>query len=420
MTVVDPGATGVPRIAVILATPPGFNPGMAATELAVLAFLKRHGFLSEARFYRLVGLAERLRALPADVQAGIARQAETGVGYESAVDGYDDIIGSDVVLFWADFLHMAHYQRSLVKTAGRLASPPLDKAGASRLVRKLFLLSEADDSTLGRALTFGTTLLFNTAADQADPDYGEPLRRFMTHARRVWVRDALSAARVAHLRRDYRSGYLGVDAASLLRREDLIGMGEGEAARSGGMLVFLGRDPAVRDGMMHVARRLADVLGRPPAWLPWGGATAFPNLAAAPIPLATPIDADTLQLLRAVANASLVVTDTYHLALLAWSLGVPAVATFSGSGEAAADVSCGARFNWRDKREVFFSQYDALEFLIRPEELTEAGRLSARLSRLEATVQDPSLRAAVSGGIRSHAETVEVDLADEIRAMLSR
>ncbi len=400
-------------IAVVVATPPGFNPGMVATELALSAFLKRHGWLSQARVYRLMSLSERLKHLPEPQRLVVERRSDTGITYGSAVSDFDRVVDGDVLVFWADFLHMAQYLRTLERLieAGGINVPV-------EIIRRLLLLTEADDALLSRTISFGTTLLFNTLRDDDETDYGAALRRFLGSARRVWVRDALSAARVAHLRGEYRTGYFGVDAALLLRREDIVGPQVRHSDGAGATLVFLGRDVISYEPMMNLATRLSNAMDRPLRWLPWGDTLAFPALRPSALECCIDDTANTIGLLKAVAGASLVVTDTYHLAVMAWNLGVPAVGSFGGHTETPSDVSAGAEFNWRDKREIFFSQYDALDFLVRPEELRDPRLLDRRINHVFDCVRNEALCKAISSRIHTHATAVEADLGAAISALL--
>ncbi len=414
----DAGPSGV---SVLLATPPGFNPGMVATELALSAFLRRHGIMEGTRFYRMTPISQRLARLPAEAAAAVERRCASGIEYRSAIEQHEAFLGGRSLLFWADFQHMAQYIRALERM------DPADdgqRAGQSGLswAKRLFLLAEADEEVLRRTLSFGTTLLFNTHADEAASAYGLALRRLLNGARRVWVRDALSAARVAHLRRDYRTGHFGVDAALLLRREDVGAPPAPDADPAGGVLVFCGRDAVTRAPMLQLAAQMGAVLRRPLGWLPWGDALAFPNIGAPDIgsmsvPAVLPDTANTLDLLKELARAALVVTDTYHLALMAWSFGIPAIAAFPGHSRSPSDVSSGTEFQWRDKREVFFSQYDALDFLVRPEELRDPDLLERRSRRLAQGVQDQALHRAITANLRAHAAAVEADLACELRTL---
>ncbi len=397
---------------------------MLATELALVAFMRRHDLHAQAQCYRLVPFAQRLAHLPADERQAIERRAETGIAYRPALDDGGAIAASDAVLFWADYLHMAVYLRELVPV---IASDPALRdggGGAAERVKELLLLGGAGDATLARTISFGTTLLFNTARDEADPTYAAPLRRFLTGAKRVWVRDALSAARVAHLRSDYDTGYWGVDCAQLLTRADALrnaaACGIGTPAEPGSVLVFCGRDRAARGTLIEVATELGAALGRRVRWLPWGDGGGFPALEARPSSTAGHDALGVHELLNEVAHAALVVTDTYHLAVTAWNFGVPAVSAFGGHVASANDVSSGAEFSWRDKREVFFSQYDALDFLIRPEELLDRTLLRRRTQHLAGVVDDVPLRTAIVTRMRAHADSAEAALAHELSMLLPR
>jgi len=68
---------------------------------------------------------------------------------------------------------------------------------------------------------------------------------------------------------------------------------------------------------------------------------------------------------------------------------------------------------------VFFSQYDALEFLVRPEELEESGRYERRRKRLTEGVRDATLCGAIAANLRAHADAIEAELAAEITEMLA-
>ena len=401
----------------ILATPPGFNPGMVATELALAAFLRRHGWWAQTEFYQLVRLADRLRDLPPGERAALERRADSGITARPALEHYEAIVTSDVILYWADFLHMAQYLRALQQVVVNHELRSGERSPA-QIVNRLFLLAEADDAALRRTVSFGTNLLFNTLRDEADPAYAVPLRRLLGLAKRVWVRDALSAARVAHLRGDYAQGYFGVDCAQLLTRADVLGSAAAKRtgrARPGARLLRARRRrarPAARAGG-HACGRCRPAAA--PAAL--GRCARVPG--AAPDALAGALEPTGRELLAEVARASLVVTDTYHLAVTAWSLGVPAVAAFAGHTSAEKDVSSGPAFHWRDKREVFFSQYDALDFLVRPEELADGARFARRAAHIAETVRDGSLCAMISARIRRHGERIEAELAAEMAGLLA-
>jgi hypothetical protein len=68
-------------ISVITATPPGFNPGMLASQVAARWFLDRHGLGSNATFFRLVPLTDRLAGMDAAARSACLRRCEDGIDY---------------------------------------------------------------------------------------------------------------------------------------------------------------------------------------------------------------------------------------------------------------------------------------------------------------------------------------------------
>ncbi len=416
MTTGERGA-GNGRIAAVVATPPGFNPGMAACELALSRFAERQGFAERLCAFRLLSLDERSPELPEGERKRLAALGALPLAYRSAKDHLDELLAADVILFWGDFLHMAQYQRALRRLLETLM--PAVSAADPDLVARVLLLKGAPPAVFRKVVSFGTTLLFNTIADEEGTEYGRDLRTFLSLARRVWTRDVQSAARVAFFRGDYAQGFWGCDAAQLFRRDDLAAITGSEIAPrepgDGSVGVFFGRTPRFREPMLAVAEAVAARRGGTVRSLPWGSTSAFPKADPAGLsPGASPAP-DLLGLLRAVAESSAVVTDTYHLAVIAWTFGVPAVALSAPVDPSEPSVDSGAAFNWRDKRETFFSQYDALDFLVRAEEAAEPERLARRVERILERLESEGHVRAVAGRMRAHSRWCEEACAKAIR-----
>ena len=84
------------------------------------------------------------------------------------------------------------------------------------------------------------------------------------------------------------------------------------------------------------------------------------------------------KLLEIIADSRLVLTDTYHLAVLAWRLGTPAVClTEAGETSSGWSVNLGHGGTARDKRVDLYSQLDVLPLLADPrrEPTREARRI---------------------------------------------
>src|SRR6202049_2133394 len=119
---------GTQRLSIILATPPGFNAGMAATELALREFLRRHDLESDAQCYRLIPFVDRLTFMRPEPRAAVARPPHTGIQFRPAFDEADVISASAARLFWADYLHMGIYLRELQPIVATL----VDRGAADR------------------------------------------------------------------------------------------------------------------------------------------------------------------------------------------------------------------------------------------------------------------------------------------------
>ena len=368
----------MPTLRVILATPPGFNPGMLVCDAMARAWVSRAGLAGAASFHRLFGSDPRHKGWS---QANQER-SDLGIDFEPLES--PEQLAEATPLYWGDFLHMRQYHLALKRLFP-------DRAGR---IEPLLLLSDSDAVVLERAISFGTTLVFNSAADLMRP-YGQSLERFVAGARRVLVRDMASAAQLAAL---HPAGgpYLGLDAAQLLTLADdlseIVGDREapGPPSPSSTAVLFLGRSPLNGD-LFRALGRLKARLGLDYHWLPWGDRRAFPRmpdglpeLAAAP-EQALPSLAG---LLSAVSRARLVVTDTYHLAVISWSLGVPAVTLVSGVTPGKSDVSCGSAMAPLDKRLVFHQQHGLHAFLLDQRAMADPDHLDARIDNMVELIED--------------------------------
>lgn len=270
-------------------------------------------------------------------------------------------------------------------------------------------MADVPDDVLARTCSFGTTLLFNSLEDETSASYGDALARFVTGSRGIWVRDVISAGKVAQLSGDFRSGFWGGDGAQLLSRHGIAELYPecAQPQRCEAVGYFTGRSGAPTDTIARTAARLAGALDLQARWLPWGSRSAFPALAPddAHVTLSFP------HLLRQLLQCRMVVTDTYHLGVVAWALGIPAVMFFQPSTPAPRNVNSGRRHYWRDKREVFYSQYDILDFLVRPEEAADESALAARVTHIASGMAGSALLDAISARVGNHARATSSDLA---------
>ncbi len=395
------------RLSLITATPAGFNPGMLLTEMLAANFIAKHGLMDRTTFCRFVTLDQRIAGL----DRAARQRFETGIAF-AHISSMSDLQDS-ILLFWGDFLHMRQYVQAISQFLPD-----------QQFAEKLLLLRDADEAALSRAISFGSSLIFNSAADLLAPDYGPPLRRFVRGARRILVRDMASAAQVSALNGGGESP-LGVDATQLLVpypdwRAAITSLPPSQALNDPeGGLVFFARsrpNPDVVKALLSLCERQRTLNF---SWLPWGDEVAFPFLQEA----RTSLGFDThgapslRSLLETVAQARLVVTDTYHLAVIAWSLGVPAITLLGQYWARERDVNAGHMHARLDKRLIFHAQHGLLQFLFDEAAAADRSALLTRLNSLSELCESGKVTDWHRENIRARAQWCETQILSAIQSL---
>ncbi|WP_435736842.1 hypothetical protein V5D56_19065 [Cellulosimicrobium sp. PMB13] len=362
----------------------------------------------------------------------------TGLVYRNLRGRLDEFLDADAVVYWGDFLHMAFYLEANVDTLSRRMGIT-SRAQAREIADRTLLLAGQSDDVLARVMSFGTTLSFNTADDYRS-DYGDALRSFAGRAHRVWFRDTYSAWIAQLAGANAGASAKGVDAAFLLP--------PGPSVPSSGRLgVFFGRSALSPETLARLGRQLATSLDLRPRWIPWGHEPAFwpvadrrrfrlawPGLEleelsvglgtrlrhARAVVARTPAEHTARLpfdgLVARVAACDVVVTDTYHLAVNAWRLGIPAVCVVDRPPRIWS-VNSGSQGTRRDKREELYSQLDASELLVSVEDL--ASHVRETVARIADRLADRAAMDFVLGRVRQ-VVTLGHELAGSgIRSILS-
>lgn len=370
-------------LAIVTATPPGINPGMLACEATALAFVRHTGLADACTFFRLHLLEERVADVEAGVRQDVLTACDLGIPWERLHDHRQ--LDGMVPLYWGDFLHMRRYHAAL---AARYAD-------GMRTPRELLLLAFSAEHVVRRAVTFGTSFLFNSLEDVRDPDYGAAFSRFIKLAHHVQMRDAISAAVAAGLRLRHEACF-GIDPAQLLALPafavDVLGSDD-RRAPDGRMLLFLARARHDATALTAFLEILELATGTTAAWLPWGDRLSFPFLGEPAIAAVTSVvdgpHGRLAPLMREVRQATFVVTDTYHLAVIAWALGVPAIVVageFHAGERGDKQIELRAR---HDKRKVLLGQDGLLDFYVEPGMIAAAKGRASVAERLAAALADP-------------------------------
>lgn len=236
------------------------------------------------------------------------------------------------------------------------------------------------------------------------------------------MRDALSAAVVAGLRRRPENCF-GIDPAQLLAlpayAAEILGTANLPDA-DGRALVFVARARHSPGALAAFLGSLSQATGTDLCWLPWGDRLSFPFLEDPPSGMSLlPIENDVpfgrlAPLLRSVAAANFVVTDTYHLAVVAWALGVPAIVL---AGDYHEGERAGKQVDLRvrhDKRKVLLAQDGLLDFFVEPALIADPTGRAAVVERLAATMADPECGPGARRRLAEKAASNEAALSEAI------
>lgn len=353
--------SGRARVVAVCATPPHFNPGMLSVDLALDVVVRRHQLDVE--------IDRRVLYTPLELHrtgwGGSSNDYGLPSGYRSIRTEDAQLEQARAILFWGDFTHSRRHRGDVAQVLTRCGLVSTEQEAYALVDRHLFLSTQPAE-VLARTILFGNCLL--TEADHAQPDdlYERQLQRLLRGARDVWMRDALSARRAAELRNSTSQSHLGVDCALLLRPEDcasIAGATPDRSPRRAG--VFFGRthqDPAL---LLHFASKLCQKLQIEPNWLPWFSATALnPEVVRRCWPdLPIPQSAETLPFaLNTLLRCDVVITDAYHLCVLAWNNGIPALCVGRGASGFTTSIS-------DKKKELLFLTFGADRFYVFAEHL---------------------------------------------------
>src|SRR5258706_2932314 len=399
-------------IAVVCAPPPGINVGMYSVDLGFQHLSKKHGFWDRIQYYRLYP----------SIQPSPIEDIESS--YRIIPSGDEFFQSHRAIIYWGDFLHMRQYQKTVTQ---KLVDNGLfnDLETAQKRVREVFLLQDKDKRILEKSLSFGSTLLFNTIQDETDPAYRASLERFLKLCGGVWFRDVYSALKACHIREIYQPGCLGVDCANLVDSAMLAGL-ETETGAKAQVGVFFGRTTKAIESMISFALDLSNRLESKAVWLKWGDTNAFPPLSSiGELDSVRSINSfveeaidQPMAALNALTRYKAIITDTYHVCVNAWNLGIPAICLVENEFSKYRNVNFGDPYAARDKRQVFMGMYDALDFFVPGNELNDREQREARILHLISYINSQSVIKSIHNRIRLHAKQAEDSLIRELSRFL--
>lgn len=407
------------KIAIICAAPHfEFNPGMHSVDLAAFSFFSRHTFTEEIEpiFYLIHEPELRLKNF---------LNEQLPFKYELFLNRLDKIYASDLIFYWGDFLHNLVYHKELAK---RLVKYNLmnDVEQSFNAVQKHFFLTDAPLEVLQKTVVFGSNFFINGSKELLDETYTQNSIRFFNNIKRVWARDILSAQRISHLKKNYTENYLGTDCSFLFDKgkknkpahEDdttnkswLKTIFSSKPKNKAG--VFLGRMHKDFPPLFPFVNDLQKEMHSDMEWIPWfwQNETFYKSVKYnLPDVVFLPEQQNLMALYESLKGYDYIVTDTYHLCLNAWRMGIPAVCI--GAGNSPMDGTLTDK-----KKEFFFYMYEAQDFYVFLEDIKDKSDRKKRIKTLAEWISNESVVENIKKNLNAHATSVENQLVELITSI---
>jgi hypothetical protein len=334
---------------------------------------------------------------------------KVGFNY-SALTKDVDLKGFDCVLIWGDFIVSEHF---LSMTQPKLLnrSPDFDYDLQSKV-----LMADFSETDLRKVIVFGQCIFVDGVRVLKNQEYISSLKRLLEFSGLFKVRDPFSAYRAKTIS-DIDRDFLGVDAALL---NFLL-----EENRLKELSTKLKSDPENKEIGIYFGRskqmnRKKKILGYylkykhknlDFKWIPWlrnkQQSKSYFSFARDTKP-----DTDEDYIIE-ILKSRLIITDTYHLTLMAWSLGVPCICF----GNAAEDFKSTVHDK---KKEIFFNSNYVTDFYFYNEKFYRYLKNGTLSRRIVNTLNDNGIGKLVSNKIKMVSEKSIVDLEKHINLILKK
>ncbi len=409
------------RIAAITASNPRFaNPGMVTVDLAC------HGLLSRVCPGTPI---DWFTFAPPERCRPYLNAASLPFNFKRTSEHLEEIYDHDLIVVWGDWMQQRSYlYEDVLGPLGFDLSELSENDAVMRELRRSLFLSDAPKSVLSKTIVFGGSILHNAESDYTDAHYAKDLTRLVQGCRRIWTRDPLSAVKIAHLRGDYRSNFLGTDAAFLLQDEDIRSLrsdsGISHLATEKKVGYFFGQRTFAPGPFYTFCNETAKKLGVEAEWIPW-----FPhawnwmaqdqaeNEHLAFIEKHKKNESRLMfsDLIESLNSYQLIVTDTYHLCINAFRVGTPVLCV----GQPQPSISGGAKTLNDLKKHVLYLMYDAMDFYLNHELFANPSAVSSLASKFAQLVKHQQLADNIHDKIIKHANVVETQLTETIGEILA-
>ncbi|HET7118089.1 MAG TPA: polysaccharide pyruvyl transferase family protein [Hanamia sp.] len=320
---------------------------------------------------------------------------------------YENLEPGNAVFFWGDFQWGFDYQ---VQSAYRLKKNILKETNFNdselkRIIENRFLLKnffEKRSESL-EIFSYGTTLFQNRLYDFLDTEYFDNLKWLIGKSGFIKFRDPYSANFCSEVKNDFQTSFQGVDAALLSTKDELLslplGGNEFINAFEGQIGYYFGRSSSAypKYQVTRFVKKIQKELNKKLVRIPWAyfSSGLFTDTMDRYFKFFR-VDQvsykDSLflagDILKGMAKCSLIITDTYHIAINGINLGIPVLMIPEFRTSQKRDANMGYVESWRDKRVLLYQSNSLSDLLVLPDLLIHSSYRENKIQILKKILED--------------------------------
>lgn len=314
------------------------------------------------------------------------------------------------LVFWGDFQHGYDYHiqaSKRLKHVSSLIGISKTQAECGDITRDYFLLRDHFQKRKlpYPVLMYGGTFFQNSLKDYFDDEYFSNLKWLYKNASFAKVRDPYSASIVNQITGNYEKNYLGVDAALLNTKEELLSLPQLNSPQLNifeeSIGVYFGRSTKgfPKKHALQLISEFSKEMATKIVNIPWAYFSSglfsysldrkkgiFINRS----PIKSINDEFTPgDILKGMSKLKLIITDTYHVALNGIALGIPVICIYEPFPSDTRNANMGYIESWRDKRTLFFLTNNLSDFLISSYSLKDKEFRSRKIKHIMNILEEP-------------------------------
>lgn len=406
----------------------GANLGMLTVDFAI------HNILKEYNLSKTVEIWSPWSAYN-DSSEGkyLSKKDNFNLKHHYGFDMHKMLNDGDSILFWGDFQWGNDYQ---VQSSIRLIQQNIGYSRDNALyetANRFMLRNHFRNNTNLDIMTYGTTLFQNRLQDYQETTYRENLEWLIKNASFIKFRDPYSAMVCETIKEEYNENFLGLDAALLNTKQELLGLPTCDFSNQfvNKIGFYFGRSTSAfpKYQVLRFMNQLSSQLGKKLINIPWSYfagkglfSTPFDRILrffGNSVPLDDTSDFKTGDIIGALSKCSLIITDTYHVAINAIALGIPVVMIPEFRPKRMRDANMGYVESWRDKRVLLFQSNFLNDLMVLPDLLKNKTYRKKKIALIQAIVENEKEVAQLYNPIHKKAKAERKVLGQSLRERIN-